>query len=79
MVYGPAQRDVKKLVPYTILSLLRGIEPQIGSGVRQVDWIFVEDVVRGLLALSQAPNIEGDTVSASGSSQRVRMELDLRC
>jgi nucleoside-diphosphate-sugar epimerase len=62
MVYGPAQRDVKKLIPATILSLLQGKEPQITSGARQVDWIFVSDVVAGLIALSQARDVEGQAV-----------------
>lgn len=62
MVYGPAQRDVKKLIPYAALSLLRGSEPEIRSGTRKVDWIFISDVVSGLIALSEAPGVEGDTV-----------------
>jgi nucleoside-diphosphate-sugar epimerase len=52
MVYGPAQMDDKKLVPYSILSLLRGEPPEISSGVRKVDWIFVDDLVSGLIALA---------------------------
>ena len=59
MVYGPGQRDLKKLVPYVILSLLKGHAPQLSSGARQVDWVYVEDVVRGLMALGQTPGIEG--------------------
>lgn len=51
MVYGPGQWDDGKLVPYVIRSLLRGNPPQIGSGVRPVDWIYVDDVVAGLLAM----------------------------
>ena len=62
MVYGPAQRDVKKLIPFTILSLLRGVAPKISSGSRLVDWIYVQDVVTGLLQLSKAPGLEGKTV-----------------
>jgi nucleoside-diphosphate-sugar epimerase len=62
MVYGPAQRDVKKLIPFTILSLLRGTAPQLSSGSRLVDWIYVDDVVSGLLALSRAPGVEGKSL-----------------
>jgi UDP-glucose 4-epimerase len=50
MVYGPGQRDLKKLVPYVILSLLRGERPKLSSGNRDVDWIFVDDVVEAFLA-----------------------------
>jgi nucleoside-diphosphate-sugar epimerase len=62
MVYGPGQRDLDKLIPYTILSLLRNQVPKYTSGHRQVDWIFVEDVVSGLLAMAHTSNIEGLTI-----------------
>ena len=59
MVYGPGQRDLQKLIPYTILSLLKGRAPRLSAGGRKVDWIYVEDVVRGLMALGQTRGIEG--------------------
>lgn len=62
MVYGPAQRDTAKLVPYVILSLLRDEAPKLSSGQRPVDWIFVDDVVEGLALMASAPDIEGQTV-----------------
>jgi UDP-glucose 4-epimerase len=62
MVYGPGQRDPKKLIPSVIASLLRGHAPRASSGERPVDWIFIDDVVSGLLALAQAPGVEGKTV-----------------
>lgn len=68
MVYGPGQRDVTKLVPYTILSSLQNQPLRFSSGVREVDWIYVEDVVGGLLAAAQAPGVEGRTIEL-GSGQ----------
>jgi UDP-glucose 4-epimerase len=62
MVYGPGQQDSTKLVPYTIQSLLKGEPPQISSGRRLLDWVYVEDVAEGLLRLALAPNAEGQTV-----------------
>jgi nucleoside-diphosphate-sugar epimerase len=50
MVYGPGQRDLQKLVPYVILSLLRGEPPRLTSGLREVDWIYVDDVVDAFVA-----------------------------
>jgi UDP-glucose 4-epimerase len=61
MVYGPAQQDLTKLIPYVTLSLLRGEKPKISSGGRPVDWIYVSDVIDGFMALGQAPGIDGDT------------------
>jgi UDP-glucose 4-epimerase len=73
MVYGPGQRDLKKLIPYTILSLLRGEAPRLSSGKREVDWIYVEDVVEGILASAQAKNIEGATIDI-GSGELISIQ-----
>lgn len=62
MIYGPAQPDINKLIPYVTLSLLQGKAPQVSSGKRKVDWIYIDDVIEGLLALAQTPDIEGCTV-----------------
>jgi len=62
MTYGPAQLDVQKLIPYVILSLLQGTPPKLTDGSRPVDWIYIDDVTDGLLAMSQAPGIEGHTI-----------------
>jgi nucleoside-diphosphate-sugar epimerase len=62
MVYGPAQPDRRKLIPYVTLSLLRRQVPLLSSGERRVDWVYVEDVAQGLLQLAIAPGVEGATV-----------------
>lgn len=73
MVYGPGQRDRRKLVPYVIGSLLRGEAPELSSGDRLVDWIYVEDVVEGLLALGDRPGLEGTRFDlGSGTLTSVR-------
>jgi len=62
MVYGPAQQDLRKLIPYVTLSLLRDQTPKLMSGTRQVDWIYVEDVINGLVAMAHAPDVAGCTI-----------------
>jgi nucleoside-diphosphate-sugar epimerase len=62
MTYGPAQHDVEKLIPYVTLSLLRGTLPKLTDGSRLLDWIYIDDAVDGLLAISQTPAIEGYTI-----------------
>lgn len=62
MGYGPAQRDTAKLVPYVILSLLRGQTPRVSSGARPMDWIYVDDIVDGLLLAAKASAAVGKTV-----------------
>ena len=69
MTYGPGQSPVK-VIPHTILSLLAGRRPQLGSGVRPVDFVFIDDVIAGLEACAAAPGIEGATIDL-GSGQLV--------
>ena len=61
MAYGPKQRP-EKLIPYTILSLLRNQTPKLSSGKRIIDFIYVQDVVRGLLMTGFWPGINGKTI-----------------
>jgi nucleoside-diphosphate-sugar epimerase len=73
MVYGPDQKDRRKLVPYTILRALEGEAPELSSGTRKIDWIYVDDVVDGLLRLGNKPGLEGETIElGSGVSHTVR-------
>ena len=56
MVYGPGAQDEKKLIPYLIRSLRAGKSPPMSSGERPVDWVYVEDVARGLVAMAESPD-----------------------
>jgi nucleoside-diphosphate-sugar epimerase len=67
MVYGPAQ-NVTKLIPYVIRSLLQGEAPKLSSGQRQVDWIYVTDLIDGLIAVTQTVGIEGETFEFGSST-----------
>jgi UDP-glucose 4-epimerase len=76
MVYGPEQNS-RFLIPYVISSILKGMPPQVSSGARSVDWIYVDDVVSGLLAMAYAPNIEGCTIElGSGTLTTVREVIE---
>lgn len=73
MVYGPGQRDLNKLIPYVIGSLLKGDVPELTSGQRAIDWIYVDDVVEAFVATALAKNIEGETIDiGSGKTETVR-------
>jgi nucleoside-diphosphate-sugar epimerase len=73
MVYGPGQSDHTKLIPYVTTSLLRGEVPRLSSGVRLVDWIYVDDVVDGLIRCAQTPGIDGRTLElGSGEMRSIR-------
>jgi len=80
MVYGPGQRDRTKLVPASILAALGGERPRISSGGRRVDWIYVDDVVAGLVALAEAPAAIGRTLDlGSGELASVREVAEEVC
>jgi UDP-glucose 4-epimerase len=77
MTYGPAQPDERKVIPYVIQSLLRGQSPKLSSGHRKVDWIFVDDVVDGLIAAATMPNVNGSTFDlGSGTLVTVRSVVE---
>jgi nucleoside-diphosphate-sugar epimerase len=76
MAYGPGQ-PVQKLIPYTMVSLLRGDTPTFSSGQRLIDWVYVDDVIRGLLTSAQASNVEGSTIDiGSGTLVSVRTVVE---
>jgi len=77
MVYGPDQKDHTKLVPYVTLSLLNNQAPELMSGSREVDWVYVDDVVDAYLALASREGIEGETIDVgSGKLVSVRAVVE---
>jgi nucleoside-diphosphate-sugar epimerase len=75
MVYGPAQQDEGKLVPYTIRCLQRGGIPQISSGRHVYDWIFVDDVVDGFLKMAVVDGIGGQSIDLGSGCQTTTADL----
>ena len=69
MVYGPEQKDLTKLIPYVILSLLRGESPKLSSGDRLIDWIYVDDVIDAMIASAVAEGVEGKTIDVGSGEQ----------
>jgi UDP-glucose 4-epimerase len=60
MTYGPGQHG-SKLIPSVILALARGEAPRLASGRTRADWVYVADVIDGLVAAATLPGIEGET------------------
>jgi UDP-glucose 4-epimerase len=76
MTYGPAQNR-SKIVPYTILSLLRHEAPQLVRGDRALDWIYVDDVVEAFVQAAWRPGLEGLTLDVgSGTAMPIRDVAD---
>ena len=57
-VYGPGQRR-EALVPAAILAALRGEDFRMTKGEQQRDFVYVDDIVQGLIAAMVAPDVEG--------------------
>lgn len=80
MAYGPGQLDLRKLVPHVTVSLLRGRAPELTSGERPIDWVYVDDVVDAFLRAAVAPEAvgrsldvgSGELVSARALALRLR-------
>jgi nucleoside-diphosphate-sugar epimerase len=77
MVYGPGQRDITKLIPYVTTKLLRGEQPLLTSGTREIDWVYVDDVVAAFIAAARAPGVVGEIVDVgSGRLITIRSLVD---
>ena len=72
MTYGPGQSP-KKLVPHVIRSLLDGQAPALSGGHQKMDWIYIDDVVEGLLLAGTVAGVEGRNLDlGSGRLHSVR-------
>jgi UDP-glucose 4-epimerase len=72
MSFGPRQKETK-VIPYTVSSLLRGEAPVLSSGQRTCDFIYVLDVVRGLLYAALRSKLEGQTLDlGTGVGRTIR-------
>lgn len=61
MTYGPRQ-NAAKIIPYLALNLLRGTAASVSQPDRTVDWVFIDDVVDGVLASALAPAAAGRSI-----------------
>lgn len=79
MAYGPGQ-PAWKLIPAVAAGLMRGEAPVVTSPDRQVDWIYVADVVDGLIRAATAPGMEGQSVDiGSGELTAIRDVVERLC
>jgi nucleoside-diphosphate-sugar epimerase len=79
MVYGPGQRDAAKLIPYVTRCFLTGEAPQLSSGARTVDWVYVDDVTEAYLAAAAVtPAISGEVIDVgSGELHSIREVVEI--
>ncbi len=73
LVYGPDERNRERLLPYVTRSLLRGEPARMSSGQREIDWIYIDDAVEGLMVLGATDGLGGSRIDiGSGSLASVR-------
>ena len=71
-VYGPGQ-PAHMLVPAAIRAALAGEDLPMTPGMQERDFIYVDDVVEGMLAAAEAPGIEGQSLDlGTGQAHTVR-------
>ena len=76
-IYGPADANLSRIIPGTILSVLRGQRPIIRSdGTPVRDFIFTDDIVAGYLLLAENIDAARGEAFNFGSGEPVSM-LDL--
>jgi UDP-glucose 4-epimerase len=77
MTYGPGQPEWK-VIPSVIGALLRGEVPELSSGIRRLDWVYIDDVTEGFLRAGYAAGLEGTTLEIGlGSTASIREVVTL--
>ena len=69
LTYGPGPQVRTKLIPYTIVSLLAGRSPEVSSGARLVDLVYIDDVVEALLLAASSEKAVGEIVEVGGGER----------
>ncbi|HTU56998.1 MAG TPA: NAD-dependent epimerase/dehydratase family protein, partial [Polyangiales bacterium] len=78
MVYGPSDPNCDRLVPTVIRALLKREAPHLSSGKRRSDWVYIDDVITGLLAMASTQELPHPAlVLASGELHSVREVAEL--
>jgi len=77
--YGPGQA-ASKVIPSTILALLRGAPPKLTSCQARFDWVYIADVIEGFISAATASQIDGRTIElGSGRLFSVRNVVERLC
>lgn len=69
LTYGPGPQLRTKLIPYTIATLLEGRSPEVSSGARLVDIVYIDDVVDAFVKAAAADSAVGETVEVGGGAR----------
>lgn len=77
LVYGPGLQKKTKLIPYSIISLLKENPPKLSSGRRTIDAVYINDVMDAFLAALERDDICGRLIDiGSGNQITIRKVID---
>jgi nucleoside-diphosphate-sugar epimerase len=68
VVYGPNQNP-RKLIPYVILCAINGINPVLTKGDQTRDFIYVSDIVEGIIQSSIKDKAIGEIINLGSGEQ----------
>ncbi len=74
IVYGPGQSPTM-MIPELITSLLKGMDFKMTEGKQTRDFIFVNDVVDGIIAAAVKKGIDGEVFNICSSEERSIREV----
>lgn len=75
-VYGPGQ-PAHTLIPAAALAALQGQDFEMTPGEQRRDFVYVEDVIDGLVAAATAPHIEGRSLDlGTGHAREIRQVVE---
>jgi nucleoside-diphosphate-sugar epimerase len=60
--YGPGPQALRKIIPYSITSILRHESPRLSQGERPLDWVYIDDVADAFLAAIRQDSAIGHTI-----------------
>jgi dTDP-glucose 4,6-dehydratase len=73
--YGPNQHP-EKLIPLFVTNALQDLPvPVYGSGKNTRDWIHVDDHCSAMIAILQAPGVEGETFNIGAGNEKSVLEI----
>jgi len=75
-VYGPGQSE-RALIPSAISAALSGEDFSMTTGEQELDFVYVEDVVAGMVAAAEAPGVDGKSLDiGTGAGHPVRSVVE---
>lgn len=78
VTYGPGQADRTRLIPHVITCLQQGRAPALSDGSREIDWVYVDDVMEAVVAATRTRGLAGEVIDiGAGSAVSIRTAVGM--